>query len=120
MSSNENDTRTVLGLTAGSKICLLVAIPFLVAAAYFLWVPISIPGTDGRFGCGSAFSPPSDDFPKNVCGSVNHVYQVRAGSLLAVSLLVAAAGVFFFGVTRRVEQRKRRDPVLADEEPVEN
>lgn len=122
MSSNENDTRTVLSLTTGSKICLLVAIPLLVGAAYFLFAPISIAGSEGRFGCQSAINPPSDAFPKNVCGSVNELYQLRAGALLVAGLLVAGVGILSFGVNRRTEERPGREDVddTADDDDLDD
>jgi hypothetical protein len=106
MPSHDNDTRTVLTLTTGSKISVLAAVPFLVAAAYFLFVQISIPSAEGSpFWCSSAFSPPTDRFPRGVCRDVVQVYQLRAALLLVAGLLVAGLGVLFFGTDRRVEQR---------------
>lgn len=106
MTSNENDSRTVLSPTTGSKICLLIAVVFLVGAAYFLWVPIAVPGSNGRFGCQSAFNPPTDQFPKNVCGTINQLYQIRAAAFLAAGILTGSLGIAFFGVNRRTELRK--------------
>lgn len=109
MPSPENDTRTVHALTTGSKICLLVSLPVLVAAAYFLWVQISIPSSEGgSFWCSSAFSPPTDQFPKGVCKEAIQIYQLRAALLLVAGLLIAGLGVLFFGVDRRIEKRKVR------------
>jgi hypothetical protein len=106
MSSPDHDTRTVLTLTTGSKISVLVAMPFIVAAAYFLFVQISIPSAEGDlFWCSSAFSPPSDKFPRSVCQDAVQVYQLRAALLFAAGLLVAGIGVLFFGIDRGVERR---------------
>ena len=106
MSGMDADTRVVRTLTTGSKICLLLAIPFLVAAAYFYFTPIlvQLEGV-GLFSCGSRFNPPKDAFDLSRCTDVYTLYGARSGASLAVGLIIAAVGVGLFGFSTRTVER---------------
>lgn len=107
MAENEPvEYRTVVRLSIGSRVTLLIASVFVVAAAYMFWVPLSVPNaTGGPFGCQSAANPPADPFPKSVCGGINKEYRYRATALLASAILVGGGGYLFFGAERRRETR---------------
>jgi hypothetical protein len=106
MTGMDADTRVVRTLTTGSKICLLLAIPFLVAAAYFYFTPIVVPlDSNGLFTCGSRFEPPSDAFELNRCSGVQSLYGARSGASLALGLMIAAVGVGLFGFSSRADDR---------------
>jgi hypothetical protein len=106
MIGTDADTRVVRTLTSGSKVCLLLAIPFLVAAAYFYFTPIVVQiGGTSLFSCGSRFNPPADAFDLSKCTDIYAVYGARSGSFLAVGLLIAAGGVGLFGFGTRADVR---------------
>jgi hypothetical protein len=106
MIETDADTRLVRTLTTGSKVCLLIAIPFLVAAAYFYFTPIVVQlGGTGLFSCGSRFNPPTDAFDLSKCTDVYAVYGARSGSFLVVGLLIAVVGVGLFGFGTRADER---------------
>lgn len=106
MTGTDADTRVVRTLTTGSKVCLLLAIPFLVAAAYFYFTPIVVPlDATGLFTCGSRFKPPTDAFDLSRCAGVQRLYGARSGASLAVGLLIAAVGVGLFGFSTRADER---------------
>lgn len=106
MTGTDADTRVVRTLTTGSKVCLLLAIPFLVAAAYFYFAPIvvQLEGA-GLFSCGSRFNPPTDAFDLSRCTDVYALHGARSGASLAVGLLIAAVGVGLFGFSTRADTR---------------
>lgn len=107
MTGTNADTRVVRTLTTGSKICLLLAIPFVVAAAYFYFTPIVVPlDASGLFTCGSRFKPPTDAFDLSRCEGVQSVYGMRSGTSLAAGLLIAAVGVGLFGFSTRVDRHE--------------
>jgi hypothetical protein len=111
MIATEADTRVVRTLTTGSKVCLLLAIPFLVAAAYFYFTPIVVQiGGTSLFSCGSRFNPPADAFDLTKCTDIYAVYGARSGSFLVVGVLIAAVGVGLFGFGTRVDERPARTP----------
>lgn len=102
------ETRTVMTLRTGSKICVLVGLAFIVLSVYFLFVPITGVRTSsgGVFGCGTALSPAGGSFAHGVCGDVAAADRYRAYAALAVGLVTIVAGVLMFGVDRREEQRR--------------
>lgn len=107
MPDDFTESRTTINLRTGSKICVLLAIPVVVLAAYWFWVPILIPTADGgMFGCGSAASPPTEAFPKGVCQNIADVNLYRALAALAAAVIVGGLGVTLFGVDRRTEVRR--------------
>lgn len=105
MTETDVATRVVRTLTTGSKVCLLVAIPFLVGAAYFYFAPTTVQVDTGPLACQSTFDPPTDAFVLGRCAGVNDLYGLRSGTSLAIGLLVATAGLGFFGFESRVEGR---------------
>jgi hypothetical protein len=86
-------------------VCLLVAIPFLVGAAYFYFAPTMVQTATGPLACQSSFDPPTDAFVLGQCAGINDVFSARSGTLLAIGLLVAALGMGFFGFDARVDER---------------
>lgn len=104
MTEKEHTTRVVRTLTTGSKVCLLVAIPFLIAAAYFYYAPTMVQTANGPLACQSTFDPPTDEFVLGQCAGINDVFGARSGMCLAIGLLVAALGIGLFGFGERVEE----------------
>ena len=91
------------------KVCLLLALPFLVTAAYFYFTPIVVQlGGTRLFSCGSRFNPPTDAFDLSQCADVYGLYGARSGSFLAVGLLIAVVGVGLFGFGARVDEQAER------------
>lgn len=105
MTGTNADTRVVRTLTTGSKICLLLAVPFLVAAAYFYFTPIMVQLDTGPFSCGSRFKPPTDAYILSRCADVHSLYGARSGASLALGLLIGAGGVGLFGFSTRADER---------------
>lgn len=105
------ETRTLIHLRTGSKVCVLVAVCLVAAAVYFYVVPVSVRTTSGGvFECGSALHPPTSNFQQNVCSDITHVNLYRAILFAAMGVLVAALGSWFFGVDRTIEERVDRFP----------
>ncbi len=112
------ETRTLIHLRTGSKVCVLVAICLVAAAVYFYFVPVSVrTSSGGVFECGSAIHPPTSNFQQNVCSGITHVNLYRAILFAAMGVLVAALGCWFFGVDRTIEERI--DRFSEDEEAAE-
>ena len=109
MADTDTTTRVVRTLTNGSKVCILVAIPFLVGAAYFYFAPTMVQTPSGPLACQSTFDPPTDAFVLGQCKATIDDFGARSGSFLAIGLLVAAMGVGFFGFSSRLD--KRADPL---------
>ena len=100
------DERTVLIPRPGTRVVLLVTVALLALAAYWFFSPITLTGKTGaQFGCGSAFSPPTDAFPKNVCGDLPKVARFRAILTAAAAVLVGGVGTAMFGFERRTQTR---------------
>ncbi|RNI17290.1 hypothetical protein [Flexivirga caeni] len=101
------ETRTVMTLRTGSKICVLIGLALLVLCVYFLFVPVTSVRTSsgGVFGCGTALSPAGGSFAHGVCGDVTQENRYRAFASLAICLITVVAGVLMFGVDRREEHR---------------
>lgn len=87
-------------LRTGSKISLLVAIPFLALAAYFLWTPITLQSPDNGqiYNCGTAAAGPETTFQRNVCGDLPKTNKVRSIASAATGILIALGGVAGFGL----------------------
>jgi Na+/proline symporter len=102
------ETRTVMSLRTGTKICVLIGLAFIVLAVYFFVVPItSVRTTSGAvFGCGSAMSPAHGSFADGVCWRIADANRYRAYAALAIGIVTIIAGVLLFGVDRREEQRR--------------
>lgn len=104
MASTNANTRVVRTLTTGSKVCLLAAIPFLIAAAYFYFTPIMVQLDTGPFSCGSRFNPPTDAYILGKCANVHALYGARSGTSLAVGVIIAVMGVGLFGFGTRSDE----------------
>lgn len=102
------ETRTVLSPRTGTRICVLIALVFAVAAVYFYFVPVTgVRTTTGSvFGCGTAAKPSTGSFAEGVCWRATDVYKYRAFACGAVAVLILVVGGLFFGVDRRQETRQ--------------
>ncbi|WP_265446781.1 hypothetical protein [Flexivirga meconopsidis] len=111
--AEEFETRTVLSLRTGTKICVLIALGFVVAAVYFYFVPVTSVRTQSGsvFGCGSASSPMTGGFAEGACGKITDVYKYRAIACIVLALLTAIVGGLLFGADRRQETRAVRTDV---------
>lgn len=92
---------TVVSLSLGARICILVGALFLTFAAYLFWGPLGHGVSNGfPAKCGSAAKPPRDTLGKAVCGSVNAERRAQAVAALAGAVVVAGGGLIAFGVRR--------------------
>jgi hypothetical protein len=99
--------RTVVDLSLGSRVTLLLAVLFLIAAGYTYWVPLSVPSSTGAaFGCGSAANAPTGAFQKGVCGDISTVSLYQAVALLLAALVLGGGGLLLFGASRRTQTRR--------------
>jgi hypothetical protein len=107
--------RVVAVLTTGSRVSLTIAGVFVVVAAALFWMPImqNVPPAP-PISCGSAASPSGDKAVMSLCGVKPRQQQLRAGTALAIALVIAGGGVWAFG-TRPVRQEPVRD-VAVDRE----
>ncbi|BDZ58211.1 hypothetical protein [Barrientosiimonas endolithica] len=122
MPSEVPETRTVLTPRTGTKVSLIVALVLVAVAVYWYFVPLYIlSGTGQPFMCGSAQNPPTDNFPKNICGDIPTVYKLRALATLAAALIVGVLGALLFGFDRRTEARVPRasDDAVSNDGPDE-
>lgn len=104
MNSTDSTTRTVVTLSQGARVGLVVALTLLVAAGYLLWSPIQLYPTDGfPTKCGMAASPPSDDLGRAICGDIHFIRQWQAGAVAVAALVIALGSVYAFGLKRREE-----------------
>lgn len=116
MASEHDDTRLVSSLRTGTRICLLLALPALLAALYYYFVPVTTSTANGGvFGCGSASNPPSEQFPKNVCQNITDINLYRAYTLGALTLLLPLLGFLLFGADKHEQRRQDLDDSGADE-----
>ena len=89
--ADDDSTRTVLSLSTGARVGLVLALVLLVAAGYLLWSPIQLYPPEGfPIKCGSGAVPPDNDLGTAACGSVNVIRQWQAGGLAAAAVLVGA------------------------------
>ncbi|MDF8264095.1 hypothetical protein [Luteipulveratus flavus] len=106
MPHDGDESRTVLSPRTGTKVSLLIGLALLGVAAYWYFVPVTFLGSNGQFfDCGSASSPPTETFPKNICRDLPDVYRMRAIFSGLIALAVAAIGTALFGFDRRNEVR---------------
>lgn len=107
--STAEPTRTVHVLSTGARICLMIAGLLLVLAGYvfFSGIQRTIPGGNGfPFLCGSAASPPTEDFPKSACGYENQNRQYEAAAYVVSALIIGGGGLLTFGSSSRQELRE--------------
>lgn len=108
-------TRSAISLRTGTKVCILLALAALAAAVYFYFVPMTVrTQTGGVFSCGSASSPPTEDFQRNVCENLTDISLFRAYLFLALALISAVVGTLLFGVDRSTVQRRPRGYISED------
>lgn len=104
-----------MSLRVGTKVCILLALAALAAAVYFYFVPVTLrTQTGGVFVCGSAASPPTEDFPRSVCQNLTDVYLYRSYLFVAVALVVGVLGAVMFGVDRTQVERRPRGYISED------
>ncbi|HZB49303.1 MAG TPA: hypothetical protein VE547_09435 [Mycobacteriales bacterium] len=105
MTEPSAPTRTVVSLSRGSRACLLAALLVLLAATYRFLAPIDIPTPEGpMFRCGTAASPPTEAFPRSVCGRIATDRLMQAGFLAGGAIVLGLGGLVVFGATRRTEE----------------
>lgn len=108
-------TRSAISLRTGTKVCILLALAALAVAVYFYLVPMTVrTQTGGVFSCGSASSPPTDDFQRNVCANLTDISLFRTYLFIALALISAIVGTLFFGVDRATVQRRPRGYISED------
>lgn len=111
----QSETRVSVRPRLGTKICVLLGLSLLLIAIYFYYEPLhTISTSGGIFGCGSAADPPTDQFPKGVCGNLNDVNKLRALITGSIGLLVLILGGVFFGVNRTEVPRTPRGYISED------
>jgi hypothetical protein len=82
----------------GTKVCLLVAGLFVIAAGYLLVLPLERVASQGPpFDCGTALSPAAGDFAHAVCGDLNQRQRLQGGALLLAAIALAGGGRLAFG-----------------------
>lgn len=98
------DTRTIVTLSTGARVGVVLALLLLIVAAYLFWSPIQLyPSTTFPIKCGSAANPPGDELGRAACGDVNIIRQWQAAGFVVAALVLAAGSVYAFGVRRRHE-----------------
>ncbi len=91
----------------GTKVCLLLAGLFVIAAGYLLVTPLERTADQGPpFGCGTALAPAAGDFARAVCGDLDQRQRLLAGAVLLGGILLAGGGRLAFGPVGR---RRRAD-----------
>lgn len=99
MSETPRDHASTSTLRIGTKIAILVGVPFLILAAYFFFAPVYLEQAGGGlFRCGTAASGNLES--ENVCGAPESLNRLRAIISLAIGLVVIVLGFALFGVNR--------------------
>jgi hypothetical protein len=95
------EVRTVVTLSVGARVCLIVGGLFLVLAGYLFWAPIGHE-VQGGFPakCGSAAKPPKDALGKAVCGNANATRRAQSVAALVAAGVSVGGGLLLFGFTR--------------------
>ncbi|HEY3013961.1 MAG TPA: hypothetical protein VGJ41_02565 [Nocardioides sp.] len=90
--------------STGARLCLMIAALFVVAAVYFLLVPVQVTATAGKtFDCGNAMNGPKSSFAQGICGKSNKVNGYKAAATGVGALVTAVGGFLVFGMNRREE-----------------
>lgn len=88
--------------SVGTRVCLLVAGLFVIAAALLLVLPLERVAAEGPpFDCGTALAPAAGDFARSVCGDLNQRQRLQGGAVLLGALVLAGGGRLAFGPVRR-------------------
>lgn len=94
-----------MSLSRGARACLLAAVLVLLVAAYRFLAPIDIPTREGpMFRCGTAASPPAEEFPRSVCGRLATDRLMQAAFLAGGAVVLGLGGLVVFGAARRTEE----------------
>ena len=110
--TRDDGTRTVVSLSTGARVGIVLALVLLVAAGYLLWSPIQLYPPQGfPIKCGSAAAPPDNELGTAACGSINVIRQWQAGGLAAAAVLVGVGSIYAFGV------RRRRESLIGSDRP---
>lgn len=113
--SREDGSRTVMSLSVGARLGVMLALVLLVGAGYLMWSPIQLYPADGfPIMCGSGAAPPGDELGSAACGSVNVIRQWQAGTMAAAAVVVAAGSIYTFGV------RRRRERLIGSDKPTQS
>ena len=103
--TRKDGSRTVISLSTGARVGIVLALVLLVGAGYLLWSPIQLYPPQGfPIKCGSGAAPPDNDLGTAACGSINVIRQWQAGGMAAAAAVVAAGSIYAFGVSRRRER----------------
>jgi hypothetical protein len=96
-----SEARTVVSLSVGARVCLLLGALLLVLAGLLFWGPISHEVSNGfPAKCGSAAKPPKDSLGKAVCGNANAVRRAESIAALVGAGVLVGGGLLLFGFTR--------------------
>lgn len=111
MTESGDETRTIVTLSVGARVGVVLALLLLIVAGYLFWSPIQLSPSAGGFPvkCGSAANPPGDQLGAAACGQSNVIRQWQAGAFLAAALVVAIGSLYAFGV-RAVRARVQHLP----------
>ena len=84
----------------------------LVLAWYVLYSGIQLPSgpTNIFFLCGNGAHPPTDNFPKTVCGNANKNRQEQAIAYGLAAAVIGFGGLLAFGSTSRQERARHIRP----------
>lgn len=108
-------SRSAISLRTGTKVCILLALAALAVAVYFYLVPMTVRTQTGAvFSCGSASSPPNEDFQRNVCANITDISLFRTYLFVALAVISAVVGTVLFGVDRSTVQRRPRGYISED------
>ena len=106
----EHLERVVRVPSQATKVCFIIAGVFVVLAAYLAFEPLRAIVQNGTsWGCGTAFSAPSDAFGSGLCGSINQVQAYRSIAALCAALVVAGGGYLLLSTTKTVKRAVERD-----------
>jgi hypothetical protein len=102
------EPRTVLVVSVGARVCVLIGLLFVVLAGYLYLGPIGHVVSGGfPARCGSAAAPPTDSLGKAVCGTSNDERRSQALAALVAAGVLAVGGFAAFGFTRVPSKQPR-------------
>jgi len=102
MTESGDETRTIVTLSVGARVGMVLALLLLIVAAYLFWSPIQLyPSATFPVKCGTAASPPGDNLGQAACGDVNMIRQWQAAGFVGAAIVLAVGCVLAFGVHRR-------------------
>ena len=99
MSETPSDHTSTPALRTGTRVAIMVGVPFIIVAAYFLFAPVYLEQAGGGvFRCGTAASGNVES--ETVCGSPESLNRLRAIISLVIGIVVILLGFALFGVNR--------------------